>query len=63
MGALVGLGVGVGLLLIWSAFALPRRPTADELAARAEGWRPFRSYAAALLWAHGLERPTTRSET
>lgn len=29
MGALVGLGVGVGLLLMWSAFALPRsvRPT------------------------------------
>ncbi len=26
MGALVGLGVGVGLLLVWSAFALPRRP-------------------------------------
>ena len=26
MGALVGLGVGVGLLLIYSAFALPRRP-------------------------------------
>jgi tight adherence protein B len=26
MGALVGLGVGVGLLLIWSAFFLPRRP-------------------------------------
>ena len=25
MGALVGLGVGVGLLLVWSAFALPRR--------------------------------------
>lgn len=25
MGALVGLGVGVGLLLIWSAFFLPRR--------------------------------------
>ncbi|MGH3362621.1 MAG: type II secretion system F family protein, partial [Nocardioides sp.] len=24
MGALVGLGVGIGLLLIWSAFALPR---------------------------------------
>ncbi|WP_139984330.1 type II secretion system F family protein [Nocardioides litoris] len=24
MGALVGLGVGVGLLLVWSAFALPR---------------------------------------
>lgn len=26
MGALVGLGVGLGLLLIWSAFALPRKP-------------------------------------
>ena len=25
MGAVVGLGLGVGLLLIWSAFALPRR--------------------------------------
>ncbi len=25
MGAVVGLGVGVGLLLVWSAFALPRR--------------------------------------
>lgn len=26
MGALVGLGVGIGLMLVWSAFALPRRP-------------------------------------
>lgn len=26
MGALVGLGVGVGLLLVWSAFAVPRTP-------------------------------------
>ena len=26
MGALVGLGLGVGLLLIWSAFFLPRQP-------------------------------------
>lgn len=26
MGALVGLGIGVGLVLIWSAFALPRNP-------------------------------------
>ncbi|WP_439936768.1 type II secretion system F family protein [Nocardia sp. N13] len=26
MGALLGLGVGVGLLLVWSAFALPRTP-------------------------------------
>lgn len=41
MGVVVGLGVGVGLLLIWSAFALPnvrRRPhpeRVDELLARA----------------------------
>ena len=27
MGVVVGLGVGVGLLLVWSAFALPRRAT------------------------------------
>ena len=26
MGALVGLGVGIGLMLVWSAFALPRQP-------------------------------------
>jgi len=26
MGALVGLGVGIGLLLVWSAFAMPRTP-------------------------------------
>jgi len=26
MGALVGLGVGVGLMLVWSAFTLPREP-------------------------------------
>ena len=26
MGALVGLGVGIGLLLVWSAFFLPRHP-------------------------------------
>ncbi len=30
MGAVVGLGVGVGLLLIWSAFALPRRSSATS---------------------------------
>jgi DNA-3-methyladenine glycosylase II len=54
----------VGLLrAAQSAFALPQRPTADELAARAERWRPFRSYAAALLWAHGNDVPTTRSPT
>ena len=26
MGALVGLGVGIGLLLVWSAFTMPRTP-------------------------------------
>jgi tight adherence protein B len=26
MGVLVGLGVGIGLMLVWSAFAVPRRP-------------------------------------
>ncbi|MBV8989653.1 MAG: DNA-3-methyladenine glycosylase 2 family protein, partial [Solirubrobacterales bacterium] len=40
-----------------SAFGLPQRPKAPELAARAELWRPFRSYAAALLWAHGTRHP------
>ena len=54
----------VGLLrAAQSAFVLAQRPTPDELAARAERWRPFRSYAAALLWAHGTEHPTTRSAT
>ncbi|MBD8868762.1 type II secretion system F family protein [Nocardioides donggukensis] len=30
MGALVGLGIGLGLLLIWSAFHLPRTPRAER---------------------------------
>ncbi|MDQ6933892.1 MAG: type II secretion system F family protein [Actinomycetota bacterium] len=30
MGVLVGLGVGAGLLLIWSAFAVPLRPRSQE---------------------------------
>jgi len=29
MGALIGLGVGIGLLLIWAAFTLPRQPRID----------------------------------
>jgi DNA-3-methyladenine glycosylase II len=46
----------VGLLrAAQSAFGLAQRPTALELGARAEGWRPYRSYAAALLWAHGQD--------
>ena len=34
MGALVGLGVGVGLLLVWSAFFLPRQPARPDRAPR-----------------------------
>jgi tight adherence protein B len=34
MGALLGLGLGVGLMLVWSAFAVPRRPR------RVSGHRP-----------------------
>jgi len=34
MGALVGLGVGIGLLLVWSAFFLPRRPRASAPTSR-----------------------------
>lgn len=30
MGALVGLGVGVGLMLVWSAFVVPRTPRSAE---------------------------------
>jgi DNA-3-methyladenine glycosylase II len=50
----------VGLLrAAQSAFALPQRPTAAQLAERAERWRPYRSYAAALLWTHGSGAATT----
>jgi tight adherence protein B len=37
MGALVGLGVGIGLMLIWSAFALPRRRREARTTGRAAG--------------------------
>ncbi|MBV9335894.1 MAG: DNA-3-methyladenine glycosylase 2 family protein [Solirubrobacterales bacterium] len=44
----------IGLLrAAQSAFGLPQRPTPAELSTRAERWRPYRSYACALLWAHG----------
>lgn len=42
-----------------TAFALAQRPTPTDLEARAEAWRPFRSYTAALLWAHGGEGERT----
>lgn len=34
-----------------------RRPTADELLARSERWRPWRAYAAQHLWAHDAAQP------
>jgi DNA-3-methyladenine glycosylase II len=34
------------------AFDLAQRPTAREMAALAEGWRPYRAVAARLLWAY-----------
>jgi DNA-3-methyladenine glycosylase II len=34
------------------AFALPARPKPAELAALAEGWRPWRGIAVRLLWAY-----------
>lgn len=34
------------------AFGLPARPGARDLAALAEGWRPWRGVAAYVLWAH-----------
>ncbi|HEX8291493.1 MAG TPA: hypothetical protein VF570_07060 [Pyrinomonadaceae bacterium] len=36
---------------------LPARPTAAELDALAEPWRPWRAVAARLLWLHYLEGP------
>lgn len=51
MGALVGLGVGIGLLLVWSAFQLPRQARApgDERSPRVRG----------LLDSAGLAQVTT----
>jgi DNA-3-methyladenine glycosylase II len=34
------------------AFALEERPAEKELVARSEGWRPYRSAAARLIWAY-----------
>src|SRR5271170_834476 len=34
------------------AFALPARPTAKEMSALAEGWRPWRAVAARILWTY-----------
>jgi AraC family transcriptional regulator of adaptative response / DNA-3-methyladenine glycosylase II len=37
--------------------ATGRRPTPRELLARAEGWRPWRAYAAQHLWAADAATP------
>jgi DNA-3-methyladenine glycosylase II len=53
------------------AFALPARPTAKEMQALAEPWRPWRAIAARILWSYyrvaaeeakaaGIKRPTRR---
>jgi DNA-3-methyladenine glycosylase II len=34
------------------AFALPSRPTAKEMLAMGEAWRPYRAVAARILWNH-----------
>jgi DNA-3-methyladenine glycosylase II len=34
------------------AFALPARPTAKEMEAMADGWRPWRAVAARILWTY-----------
>ena len=34
------------------AFALPARPTAKEMLALAEPWRPWRAVAARILWTY-----------
>ena len=38
-----------------------RRPTPEELRARAEKWRPWRAYAALHLWAQDAERATPKT--
>ena len=37
-------------------FELPQRPTSDDLAARADEWRPYRAVAARILWHDYLRR-------
>ena len=39
-----------------------RRPSPEQLLARAEAWRPWRAYAAQHLWAAGAARPTVEEK-
>lgn len=57
MGALVGLGVGTGLLLVWSAFALPRA----EGGTRAPVSRSTRGRVAELLARAGMGQLSPRA--
>jgi AraC family transcriptional regulator of adaptative response / DNA-3-methyladenine glycosylase II len=52
----------IGLLRAM-ADAEGRRPSPDELLARAERWRPWRAYAALHLWAAGAARPIIEEKT
>jgi AraC family transcriptional regulator, regulatory protein of adaptative response / DNA-3-methyladenine glycosylase II len=44
------------------AMADGRRPTASELLALAEPWRPWRAYAALHLWASGIRHPVSSAK-
>jgi DNA-3-methyladenine glycosylase II len=44
------------------AFALPLRPTAKEMAALAEPWRPWRAVAARILWSYYRTATAKRAE-
>lgn len=52
------LGIRRGVQLGWM---LDTVPTEEEVRARGSGWAPWRTYAAALLWASLPTGPTTRS--
>ncbi|RAK60713.1 3-methyladenine DNA glycosylase 2 [Phenylobacterium hankyongense] len=52
-------GSDIGLLRALTD-AAGRRPTAPELLARAEAWRPWRAYAAQHLWAADAAQPQTK---
>jgi len=39
-----------------------RRPSPEQLLARAEAWRPWRAYAAQHLWAAGAAHPAVEGK-
>jgi len=52
----------IGLMRAMTA-ADGRRPSPAELLLRAEGWRPWRAYAALHLWAAGIVHPASSAKT